>query len=785
MVSYAAQLTARDRALAQSLNDFLPPEIYDIHAHPYHPAHFAPPGGWKFFGSMGSQGPVEHRAALQRYMAVPTIHGLYFGMPQKTADRPAINTWVESEVKKHGTPLSRSLMLVSAADNPADVATALRSGRFCGAKVYHCYADRPDTMNATVEEFAPDWLWEILHETRGVLLLHIVRDGAMADAANQRSLRRLCRAYPRAQLILAHIARSFNYRNARDGLHALADLDNAVVDTSAVCETEAFRAALEILGPRRVLWGSDFAVSELRGRCVTTGGYFFWLHPELLRPDHVAPTSTDMTLVGLESLLCLREACEDTGLTRGDVEDIFRNNALRTLAPHLPASAQPAAATPTAPATGPELWQRARNVISGGTGLLSKRAEMFDAQAWPAYFSRCSGCEVWDLDGRRYVDFAGGVGAILLGYADRDVTAAVRRRLSLGIYCTLVNPQEVALAEQLLALHPWAGKVRYARGGGDAMTMAVRVARAATGRSGVAFCGYHGWHDWYLAANLGETDALNGHLLPGLEPRGVPRELKGTSLPFRYNDLASLDAALAQHGGNLAAVVMEPMRSQLPQDDFVQKVAARCRAAGAVFILDEVTSGLRYGLPGAHARLGVQPDLAVYAKAMSNGFPFGAVVGRDAIMQAADASFISSSYWTDGVGPAAALAVLEKVQRLGVSDLIWTRGAQFQTSLRALAARHPACAVTIGGMPATPTLTFALGADAPLAQALYVRKMRERGFLAASYHYVMLAHTDAHIASFLAAADETLAEIATLITAGQLAAAASSIRTQKGFARLA
>ena len=348
-----------------------------------------------------------------------------------------------------------------------------------------------------------------------------------------------------------------------------------------------------------------------------------------------------------------------------------------------------------------------------------------------------------------------------------------------------VNPQEVALADQLLALHPWAGKVRYARGGGDAMNMSVRIARAATGRSGVAFCGYHGWHDWYLAANLGETDALNGHLLPGLEPRGVPRELKGTAVPFSYNNLASLDAALARLGGNLAAVVMEPMRSQLPQDDFVAKVAARCRATGAVFVVDEVTSGLRYGFPGALARLGVEPDLVVYAKAMSNGFPFGVVVGRDTIMKAADASFISSSYWTDGVGPAAALAVLEKVQRLGVHELVWERGGRLQVSLRALAARYPLCQLVVGGMPATTTMTFNLGEDAPLAQSLYVRKMRERGFLVASYHYLMLAHDDAKIAALLAAADEVMAEITGIIAAGALAAAAGVPRGQRGFARLA
>jgi glutamate-1-semialdehyde 2,1-aminomutase len=778
-MKYVQNLAARDHAIARNrLTGFLPAEIYDIHTHPYHPEHFAP-GAWALFSDMGPQGCAEHRAALQRYMPVTTIHGLYFGMPHKTANRPAMNEWVAGEVRDHGTSLSRGLMVASPSDEPGMIAAALRSGAFCGLKVYHVFASRPDTMHARVEEFAPEWMWEILHEVRGVLLLHLVRDGAMDDPENQRSLRHLCRKYPHAQLILAHIARSFSYRNARHGLRCLADLDNAVVDTSAICEAEAFRAALEILGPRRVLWGSDFAVSEIRGRCVTTGELFFWLHPEVLRPDYQAATSSDMTLVGIESLVSLREACEDTGLTRADLDDIFLRNALRVLSPHLPASARPPAID------GPALWQRARTVISGGTGLLSKRAEMFDAKSWPSYFSRCSGCEVWDLNDRRYVDFAGGVGAILLGYADPDVTAAVRRRLNLGTYCSLVNPQEVELAETLLGLHPWAGKVRYARGGGDAMAMSVRIARAATGRSGVAFCGYHGWHDWYLAANLGETDALNGHLLPGLEPRGVPRELKGTSVPFRYNDLASLDAALAQHGDNLAAVIMEPMRSQLPQDDFVAKVAARCRAAGGVFVVDEVTSGLRYGFPGAMSRLGIEPDLAVYAKAMSNGFPFGAVVGRDAIMQAADASFISSSYWTDGVGPAAALAVLEKMQRLRVHETVWKQGGQLQAALRALAARHPPCKLTVGGMPATPTMTFGLGADTPLAQSLYVRKMLERGFLVASYYYVMLTHDETNVRAMLNAADETMAEIALLIANGRLAEESGVARGERGFARLA
>jgi glutamate-1-semialdehyde 2,1-aminomutase len=778
-MKYVTTLTPRDKQIAAArLAGFMPDEVYDIHVHPYNEKHFAP-GDWAFLKGHPVLGCPEHRAALQRYMPVKQIHGLYFGMPKKTADRPAMNDWVAAEVKASGTALSRALMVVSPADHPATVATALRSGQFCGIKVYHCYADRPDTMQARLEEYAPDWMWEILHEVRGVLLLHIVRDGAIEDPVNQASLRRLCRAYPNMRLILAHVSRSFSYRNARRALHTVADLDNAVIDTSAICEAEAFRAALKVLGPRRVLWGSDFAVSEIHGRCITTGDLFFWLHPELIRGDYAAPTNSDMTLIGIESLLSLREACEDTGLNQGDLNDIFCANAKRLLAPHL------GDAKPAAPQTGPELWQHARTVISGGTGLLSKRAEMFDAKSWPAYFSRCSGSEVWDLNDRRYVDFAGGVGAILLGYADPDVTAAVTRRLTLGTYCSLVNPQEVELADKLLSLHPWAGKVRYARGGGDGMNMSVRIARAATGRSGVAFCGYHGWHDWYLAANLGETDALNGHLLPGLEPKGVPRELKGTAVPFKYNDFASFEAALAKLGDNLACVVMEPMRSQMPEDDFLAKVAARCRAAGGVFVVDEVTSGLRYGHPGALARLGVEPDVVVYAKAMSNGFPFAAVLGREPIMQAADGSFISSSYWTDGVGPAAALAVLEKVERLGVQKIIWERGERLQNSLRALSARHPACRLVVGGMPATPTMVFDLGADAPLAQTLYVRKMRERGFLVATYYYVMLAHDEPKIEQMLRAADETMGEIAVIITRGTLAEESSVARGQRGFTRLA
>lgn len=775
---FQTSLDNTDIELAGKFKDFIPGEVFDIHAHPYRAAHF-PKGEWAFLEGIEQLGCGEHRDVLRRYLPSVKIHGLYFGMPRKTADRNAMNAWVEKEVRQKGTTLSRSLMVVSPADDPVKVAEQLRKGLFCGIKVYHCYASRPDTMNASITEYAPEWMWEILHETKGIMMLHIVRDGAIDDKNNQEEIRRLCRAYPRVQLILAHVARSFNYRNARNGLHAIADIDNVVVDTSAITEAASFEAAIKTLGPKRILWGSDFAVSEMRGRCVTTGNYFFWLHPELIQRDYQPPTSGSMTLIGIESLLSLSEACEDEGLTKADVEDIFLNNALRLLKPHLP--------EPSVPRTvsGPDLWQQARAVISGGTGLLSKRAEMFDPQHWPAYFSRCKGCEVWDISGKRYIDFAGGIGAVLLGYADEDVTAAVQRRLSAGAYCSLVNPQEVELAERLLQLHPWAGKVRYARGGGEAMSMAVRIARASTGKSGIAFCGYHGWHDWYLAANINATNALDGHLLPGLQPKGVPRELAGTSVPFQYNDWDSFEAAIAALGENFAAVVMEPMRSQFPRGNFLEKIRYRCRQENAVFVVDEITSGLRYGFPGALSKTGVEPDVVVYAKAMSNGFPFAAIIGREEVMAEAEDSFISSSYWTDGVGTAAALATLKKMQDLNVQQSVWEKGLKFQQALKEIGSRYPLCNMAIAGMPSSPTIGFQSAENAQAVKTLYVRKMMERGFLVSSVFYLMLAHNETHISGLLEALDGVFSETERIIKEDRLHDELNGTVARTGFARLA
>ena len=192
---------------------------------------------------------------------------------------------------------------------------------------------------------------------------------------------------------------------------------------------------------------------------------------------------------------------------------------------------------------GLDLWRRAKEIIPGGNMLLSKRSEQFLPDFWPSYFSKAKGCKVWDLDDVEYADFSiMGIGTNILGYGNPEVDEAVQRTIVNGNMSSLNCPEEVWLAEKLISMHPWADMVKYARSGGEANAMAIRIARAASGKDNVAICGYHGWHDWYLAANLGEEDNLDGHLLPGLKTAGVPRGLKSSVFAFEYNDFAKLEA---------------------------------------------------------------------------------------------------------------------------------------------------------------------------------------------------------------------------------------------------
>ncbi|MEK7531875.1 MAG: aminotransferase class III-fold pyridoxal phosphate-dependent enzyme [Patescibacteria group bacterium] len=407
---------------------------------------------------------------------------------------------------------------------------------------------------------------------------------------------------------------------------------------------------------------------------------------------------------------------------------------------------------------GQALWEKAKKLIPGGNQLLSKRSEMFLPGQWPAYYSKAKGCEVWDLDGKHYFDMGRmAVGSCLLGYADPDVNSAVKDAVDRGSMSTLNVPEEVELAELLCKIHPWAHMARFARGGGEAMAIAVRIARAYTDRDIIAFCGYHGWADWYLATNLGTTDGLKEHLLAGLEAKGVPRGLRGSILPFRYNHLEELEAIVKHAGKRLAAIVMEPLHGEEPKDNFLKKIRAIADKTGAVLIFDEVSIGWKLTYGGAHLIYKVNPDIAVFSKAMSNGFPMAAIIGKHNVMQAAQNTFISSTYWTDRTGPVAALATLKKMKKMNVPKRIAEAAAQMRAGWASTAKKH-GLKIKIGGTIPYNLFSF-LYDDAQALKTLFTQEMLERGFLASTEFNPSCAHTPTHIKRYVKTLDSVFAEI--------------------------
>ena len=392
--------------------------------------------------------------------------------------------------------------------------------------------------------------------------------------------------------------------------------------------------------------------------------------------------------------------------------------------------------------TGQKLWKRAKRIIPGGNMLLSKRAEMFLPDYWPAYFSKAKGCRVWDLDGKQYIDMSiMGIGTNILGYGHPEVDEAVREVVKNGNMSTFNCPEEVTLAERLVELHPWADMVRFARTGGEANAIAIRIARAASGKDKVAICGYHGWHDWYLAANLGDEENLDGHLLPGLEPKGVPRKLIGTSLPFEYNDFDALLKLHAKH--DIGTIKMEVSRNVGPAKGFLEKVRDFATKNDIILIFDECTSGFRQTNGGLHKHFGVEPDMAIFGKAIGNGYALTASIGRREIMEAAQSTFISSTFWTERIGPSAALKTLEVMERTKSWEQISTTGKNIGERWHQLASRHNLVLKT-SGLSALINFTI-LSADWLKYKTLITQEMLKKSYLAAHSVYVCTEHTPAII----------------------------------------
>ena len=432
---------------------------------------------------------------------------------------------------------------------------------------------------------------------------------------------------------------------------------------------------------------------------------------------------------------------------------------------------------------GQDLVKRAKSIIPGGGQLLSKRSERFLPGLWPAYYSKAKGCQIWDLDGHEYYDFAQmGVGSCILGYADRDVNSAVMKAVADGSMSTLNCKEEVELAEKLINLHPWSSMARFARTGGEACSIAVRIARAASGRQKVAFCGYHGWHDWYLSSNLSNKSNLDEQLLPGLDTLGVPENLKNTALPFNYNKISELKEHIDHYPNEIGCIIMEPVRGNHPEPGFLEEVKEISKRIGAVLIFDEVTSGFRMNVGGIHLNYGVNPDVIILGKALGNGYPISAIIGTKDVMDYAQSTFISSTFWTERVGFCAALATIDKMEEKRVPEKLIEYGKLINKGWEVLAKKHK-LDINISGIPPLTHISFET--TNPLAiQTLYAQEMLKRGFLLGSSVYTTYAYSEEIIDKFIKNTDEVFALIESAIKEDKVNAFLESDIIETGFKRL-
>ncbi len=385
--------------------------------------------------------------------------------------------------------------------------------------------------------------------------------------------------------------------------------------------------------------------------------------------------------------------------------------------------------------TGQNLYKRAKTLIPGGTMLLSKRPEMFLPNSWPAYFNKSKGCEVWDLDNNKYVDLVMGIGPNSLGYGNKKIDDAVLGAIKKGNMSTFSCSEEVELAEKLIELHPWADMVRFARTGGEANAIAIRIARAASQKDNVAVCGYHGWHDWYLSINL-SGNGLDEHLLPGLDPAGVPNDLKDSVFPFRYNNFKELEKLVSDK--DIGVIKMEVQRNDPPKDDFLKKVRDLASEKNIVLIFDECTSGFRETYGGLHKKYGIEPDMAMFGKAMGNGYAVTAVIGKKEIMESAQTTFISSTFWTERIGSVAALTTLEVMKEIESWKILPKVGLSIKENLQKLAISYN-LEIDISGIDPLPSFSFKT--ENSLAYKTYIsQELLKNGYLFANAFYICTEH---------------------------------------------
>lgn len=405
-----------------------------------------------------------------------------------------------------------------------------------------------------------------------------------------------------------------------------------------------------------------------------------------------------------------------------------------------------------------KIYDLAKKIIPGGTQLFSKKPDLFAPGFWPGYFSKAKGVYIWDLDNNRFLDMSiMNVGACILGYSDKDVDNSVKKSISSGVSSSINPVEEFELASLLLKIHPWAKKVRFARGGGEAMSIAVRIARSYTKKDKVLFSGYHGWNDWYLSSNLKSKANLNKFLLSGLDPAGVPKSLINSAVPFDDTDINDLNKKIKQNKKNIAAIIIEPARGNAVDKSYLLKLKKIARKIDAVLIFDEITSGFRINVGGIHLLDKINPDIAVFAKSMSNGYAMSAVIGDSKVMESAKKTFISSTNWTEKVGPSAAISTIKKCIRKKVFSHNIQMGKLMKKIWTKLSKKY-SLDIEISGLDTLPSFSFK-SKDNLVMQTFFTREMLKHKILAFRQFRPSYSHNKRHLILYEKYADKVFKKL--------------------------
>ena len=426
-------------------------------------------------------------------------------------------------------------------------------------------------------------------------------------------------------------------------------------------------------------------------------------------------------------------------------------------------------------------WLNVKDKLLNGSNLLSKRPNQFIPVSWPTFYKKAKSCFIWDNYDKKYLDFSlMGIGTNILGYSNNKVNSFVKKAIDSGNVSTLNSNYDFILSKKLLEMHPWSGMATYSRTGAEANAIAIRISRAYTGKDEIAICGYHGWHDWYLSANLKNSKNLNDIHLEGLSTIGIPKKLKGITHPFKYNDLKSFNKIIKKNK-NIGTVFMEVERNEKPKNNFLKKIREITKKNNIILIFDECSSGFRETYGGLHKKYNIEPDLAVFGKSLGNGIPITAVIGKKKIMEKSINSFISSTFWSDATGPAAAIATLNEMKKIKSWKKITNTGYKIKKYWKYLSKKYK-IKIVIFGIDAMPSFKFDHKLNLYL-RTFMIQEFLKKGILVSNTVYCCTDH-EKYLNVYFRELDLIFKKIKHLINRNNIAQKIEAPISIPGFSRL-